>query len=120
MTHINAILAPCGALLIALTTACGGSGGSGGAADGAPVAGSDLLPVITHFDNGQVETTGTLDAEGQRQGAWQVFAFDGQLLFEGEFVDDALDHSQPWTHWNSDGSVRYDQDDGPHPAGGPW
>jgi len=79
-----------------------------------------LTTVTTSYDNGQVETTGLIDAEGRRQGPWQVYFVDGKQVFTGSFVDDQLDHSKPWTEWNDDGSIRFDQSDGEHPHGGPW
>jgi len=97
-----------------------GCGGGGGETVSTTDPGSGLTSITTHYDNGQIETTGQQDADGQPEGEWQLYFPDGQLMFEGSFVDGQLDQSQAWTEYNADGSVRHHQSDGPHPNGGPW
>lgn len=113
----NIILASTILVLIAILVAVSCSGGDAGSADSGS---DDLQAKVTTHDNGQVETTGQVDAAGRRQGYWEWFAPGGEKLFQGHFVDDHLDETRPWTEWNADGSTRFDHTDGAHPQGDPF
>ena len=109
-------------VLILALTACGGSGGGGddndddNAGGGGGGGGDDQTLVETFYPSGDPESSGYVDADGERTGTWTVWFDGGGEWFRGDFQDDALDDTATWIEHNANGSVRYHQTDGAYPG----
>lgn len=100
-----------------VTTGCGDGNDQQSGNAWAPTGnGSPLMVIETYYPDGALESRGTVNEGGQRQGAWQHWFSDGSVLFTGEFDGSVL--VNPWIEYNANGSVRYSSADGPHPRGG--
>lgn len=98
-------------LPILFLTACGSGGGGGSSDTGTTPA---IQTITRYYTSGRIQETGEIiTASNKRTGTWTAYHdVDGSpLRFTGEYVDDRVDPTKPWSEWNADGSVRVDSSD---------
>ncbi|NRA37985.1 MAG: hypothetical protein HRU15_07590 [Planctomycetes bacterium] len=93
--------------------ATSGSGGGNSSADNSQV-------LKTYYENGDLESSGSVDHNSLKQGTWKWYYQGGQLQTEVIFIDDIFDESASWIIFNLDGSIRADHTDGAYVFTKPW